>query len=132
MHEDMKKFLFSLVLIAALICSLTLAAKAHPGGTDGKGGHTKSSTGEYHYHHGYSAHDHYDMDGDGIDDCPYDFKDNTNRDNARSTEGAETVSDISHTAAKKKDYSDLKLILLALGIPALLWIAWYYLLFKFS
>ena len=39
------------------------------------------STGKYHYHHGYSAHDHYDMDGDGIKDCPYDFKDTTNRSN---------------------------------------------------
>lgn len=37
------------------------------------------STGEYHYHHGFSEHQHYDMDGDGIDDCPYDdtYKKNT-------------------------------------------------------
>lgn len=57
----------------------SIAVSAHPGRTDGKGGHTDHSTGEYHYHHGYSAHSHYDMDGDGAVDCPYDFKDNTDR-----------------------------------------------------
>ena len=60
---------------------LVLVASAHPGGTDGKGGHTDHSTGEYHYHHGHSAHDHYDMDGDGDLDCPYNFKDKTDSKN---------------------------------------------------
>lgn len=53
------------------------AASAHPGHTDSNGGHTDRSTGEYHYHHGYEEHQHYDMNGDGINDCPYDFKDKT-------------------------------------------------------
>lgn len=66
---------FSLILLVIYI--LPIVALAHPGRTDSKGGHTNKSTGEYHYHHGYSAHDHYDMDGDGNIDCPYDFKDNT-------------------------------------------------------
>lgn len=60
-----------------LISLLVVTVFAHPGRTDGKGGHTDHSTGEYHYHHGYSAHDHYDMDGDGVVDCPYDFDDKT-------------------------------------------------------
>ena len=42
---------------------------AHSGGTDASGGHD-SPTG-YHYHHGYSAHQH----TDGV--CPYDFNDAT-------------------------------------------------------
>lgn len=40
-------------------------ADAHPGRTDSNGGHYDRSTGEYHYHHGYSAHQH----PDGV--CPY-------------------------------------------------------------
>lgn len=45
---------------------------AHPGSTDGDGGHFDHSSGEYHYHHGYPAHEH--SDGE----CPYDFDDKTN------------------------------------------------------
>ena len=52
-----------------MICSITLA---HPGRTDGNGGHYNRSTGEYHYHHGYPAHDH----ENGI--CPYAYNDKTN------------------------------------------------------
>ena len=70
------------LLICFAVCLFSLLVStvfAHPGKTDSKGGHTNHSTGEYHYHHGYSAHDHYDMDGDGDIDCPYDFKDNTEK-----------------------------------------------------
>lgn len=70
----MRKF-FVFLLIALLVTPCL--AMAHPGRTDGDGGHTDSSTGEYHYHHGYPAHDHYDMDGDGRKDCPYNFDDKT-------------------------------------------------------
>lgn len=73
----MKRLLLAISLFA-LVISLALGVKAHPGRTDGSGGHTNHSTGEYHYHHGYSAHSHYDMDGDGDVDCPYDFDDRTN------------------------------------------------------
>ena len=69
----MRKWFF---LLLCVVCFIPVAASAHSGRTDGSGGHWNRSTGEYHYHHGYSAHDHYDMDGDGIADCPYDFKDN--------------------------------------------------------
>lgn len=72
----MRKFSLLLVL---LLCSLYISTPvfAHPGGTDSNGGHHNRSTGEYHYHHGYSAHQHKDMDGDGYLDCPYEFDDNT-------------------------------------------------------
>lgn len=54
------------------VCIIFIAPiLAHPGGTDGAGGHRNRSTGEYHYHHGYSAHQH--IDGE----CPYDFDDRT-------------------------------------------------------
>lgn len=62
------KRIFALILGLLLCCS---SALAHPGGTDSKGGHTNHSTGEYHYHHGYSAHQHENGQ------CPYDFDDKT-------------------------------------------------------
>ena len=73
----MKTAISVCALLMFLLPSIIVAVYAHPGRTDGSGGHTDRSTGEYHYHHGYSAHDHYDMDGDGSADCLYDFHDNT-------------------------------------------------------
>lgn len=61
-----------------MICYLPIHSLAHSGRTDGNGGHYDRSTGKYHYHHGYSAHDHWDMDGDGVIDCPYNYNDKTN------------------------------------------------------
>ena len=56
---------------ALFVClSLSLIVSAHPGRTDSSGGHTNHTTGEYHFHHGYPEHQHYDFDGDGILDCP--------------------------------------------------------------
>ena len=71
----MKRILIPILLF--LLLMTVPSASAHPGRTDANGGHTDSSTGEYHYHHGYPAHQHYDMDGDGKKDCPYEFKDKT-------------------------------------------------------
>lgn len=47
------------------MCSLTICVMAHSGRTDSSGGHYDTSTGEYHYHHGYPEHQH----PGGI--CPY-------------------------------------------------------------
>ena len=44
---------------------------AHSGRTDEYGGHWDNTTGEYHYHHGYPAHQHIN----GI--CKYNYVDNT-------------------------------------------------------
>lgn len=72
----MRKILFAL-FAAFTVALFILTSFAHGGGTDYKGGHYKDN-GDYHYHHGYPAHDHYDTDGDGIDDhCPYEHKDDT-------------------------------------------------------
>lgn len=70
-----------------LLCALMLTSvvSAHSGKTDVNGGHYNRTTGEYHYHHGYSAHSHYDMNGDGIIDCPYEFKDITNHNGSQSS-----------------------------------------------
>lgn len=58
----MKKKIFVLLII--FISSVNVCF-AHRGRTDSSGGHYDRSTGEYHYHHGYSAHQH----NNGI--CPY-------------------------------------------------------------
>ena len=68
----MKRGKFLLFTTLLLFPLLIIAVIAHPGGTDGSGGHTNHSTGEYHYHHGYPAHQH--TNGE----CPYDFDDKTN------------------------------------------------------
>lgn len=59
-----KKFLIFLSILVLLL----MPVYAHSGGTDENGGHYNHSTGEYHYHHGYSAHQHIN----GV--CPYESK----------------------------------------------------------
>jgi len=73
------------MLVLFAVYYLPICAFAHPGRTDSDGGHYNHSTGEYHYHHGYPEHDHYDMDGDGIIDCPYDFVDKTGKNSGSSS-----------------------------------------------
>ena len=65
-----KKILFATIMILLIGC-LTFSSFAHSGRTDGSGGHYDSTTGAYHYHHGYPAHQH----TGGI--CPYEYDDNT-------------------------------------------------------
>lgn len=66
----MKKMHFIIYTIV-LVLMLSSLVYAHPGRTDENGGHYDHSTGEYHYHHGYPAHQH----ENGV--CPYDYDDNT-------------------------------------------------------
>ena len=84
----MRKRLLAFLLAFLLLLSPTVLA--HSGKTDANGGHYDRSTGEYHYHHGYPAHQHYDMDGDGIIDCPYAFDDQTDH---SSRSGSSSRSD---------------------------------------
>lgn len=51
----MRRFI---AFICALLLSCALPARATPGGTDGNGGHADRLTGEYHFHHGFPAHQH--------------------------------------------------------------------------
>lgn len=78
-----KAAIFLLLLI--LLC---IPTAAHSGGTDENGGHIDHSTGEYHYHHGYPAHQH---DG-GV--CPYNFADKSGSTSGSSEKsgGSATVS----------------------------------------
>ncbi len=73
-------------LSIACITVLSLSAYAHPGKTDASGGHYDHSTGEYHYHHGYPAHQH----TGGV--CPYAFDEQTGW-NSGSPSGSSTPSD---------------------------------------
>lgn len=54
-----------LFLVIILVSFFAVGTYAHSGRTDKYGGHYDTSTGEYHYHHGFPAHDH----PDGY--CPY-------------------------------------------------------------
>lgn len=92
----MKKTI-SFLLALILISSLMLVAYAHPGNADWRGGHIDHSTGGYHYHHGYSAHQHKDMDGDGILDCPYNFEKRENQSSGSSYKSYRSLP--SHTPA---------------------------------
>lgn len=80
----MKKVI-AFIVVTLIIALLSLTGFAHSGRTDSNGGHYDRSTGEYHYHHGYSAHQHYDIDGDGTIDCPYKYKDKTNHDSGNTS-----------------------------------------------
>lgn len=64
------KRIFCIVIIVISMLTITYA---HSGRTDSSGGHYNRSTGEYHYHHGYSAHQH---NADGS--CPYEVTVETN------------------------------------------------------
>lgn len=54
-----------ILILSIFLILLSTISCAHSGRTDSNGGHYDRSTGEYHYHHGYSAHQH----PNGI--CPY-------------------------------------------------------------
>ena len=112
----MKKRLMLIPLLILLISSLTSVVFAHSGKTDGKGGHYDYSTGEYHYHHGYSAHDHYDMDGDGKKDCPYEFDNKTNHSNNTSNSGTTSNNTSNNTNNSKPmlklSFGDVVIIIL--------------------
>ncbi len=77
----MKKIIFAGFIFSAVFLATFQIVFAHPGRTDSSGGHWDHSTGEYHYHHGYPAHQHVD------DVCPYDFDDQTNHNEKKPPAG---------------------------------------------
>lgn len=89
-----KAFKISLILmsIVVIILGSCVAVFAHPGKTDSDGGHFDRSSGEYHYHHGYPAHQH----KNGT--CPYNKKSTT-------AEKAETFATIVIEDNEQKDSS---------------------------
>lgn len=74
---------FSIFLCLML---LSIVASAHAGRTDDAGGHWDSSSGTYHYHHGYPAHDH----PNGL--CPYDYDDQTGSNSGASHSSSTSAS----------------------------------------
>jgi hypothetical protein len=90
----MKNF-FKLPLILIFVILLSVyPAFAHSGRTDSSGGHHVTATGDYHYHHGYPAHDH--INGQ----CPYDFDDQTG---ANSGSGGSSTSNYNTTSSNRSD-----------------------------
>lgn len=70
--------LFKILLIVCFAILISESSiQAHPGRTDSNGGHHVRATGEYHYHHGYSAHQH----PNGV--CPYRTTNNSSNDSDR-------------------------------------------------
>lgn len=112
-----------ILLIVALVLSLSATAIAHPGRTDSEGGHHVGGTSEYHYHHGYEAHQH----TGGI--CPYDFDDKTGENSGSSSSGSSTANpDWSPSfSAQEKKTSSLgdTLVFIFLEAPILLFGVWY-------
>ena len=102
----MRKQLLAFLLAFLLLLSPTVLA--HSGNTDANGGHYDRSTGEYHYHHGYPAHQHYDMDGDGVADCPYDFDDKTDHSSRSDSGSSHAVQSTPRPSPQKSDDSKAK------------------------
>lgn len=98
----MKKILCILISIITIL-SLTVLCFAHSGRTDSSGGHRDSSTGEYHYHHGYPAHQH--PNGK----CPYDFDDKTEH-NSTKESNKNHLSNSSNTANASNFWDDSKTV----------------------
>lgn len=79
---------------------LSFSALAHSGRTDSNGGHNSSSG--YHYHHGYSAHQH--INGE----CPYDFDDKTGTNSGFSSSSSSSSYNSSSESSDKKKIDSLE------------------------
>lgn len=116
-----RKLLTVLCLLSAVF--LAVNCSAHSGKTDSKGGHYNSSTGEYHYHHGYPAHRH--TNGE----CPYDFDDQTSHKTGSSS--GTSSKETSETVAIKKTKTDIGSVIaivicsvMILWLPVTLFVMW--------
>ena len=98
----MKRVCCFLAVVCAAVLLLSPRALAHPGRTDGDGGHhdynNVSGLGNYHFHHGHPAHLH----TGGV--CPYDFDNKTGQNSGSSsgesvTRAAATSPTPSHSAS---------------------------------
>ena len=93
-----------LLLFAVIVISFfSITSSAHSGRTDSAGGHYDRDSGDYHYHHGYSAHNHYDMDGDGIKEyCPYNDDEENEHGEAQILKPRKTTKTTTNTVKKTK------------------------------
>jgi len=86
---------FSFIILFIFVLFSFSITYAHPGRTDSEGGHYDSNTGEYHYHHGFPAHQH----ANGV--CPYEgndplYDDNDNISNNKNSSSSGTDNDNSN------------------------------------
>lgn len=93
---------------------MTYMVQAHPGRTDGSGGHrdnkNRSGLGYYHYHcGGYPAHLH----KNGV--CPYTSSKSSNTSSYRSSESSKKVSYSSNSSYAQMDSSLVKKVQKALN-----------------
>lgn len=93
----MKKYYVFIIFFLVVFTSFTVFA--HPGRTDGDGGHhdydNESGLGSYHYHHGYPAHLH----ENGI--CPYDYDDQTGINDSEDSSNSTTKKYYAGTKSNK-------------------------------
>lgn len=103
---EVKKSLIFCLAFICLFMFFSIVVEAHSGKTDSNGGHYDSSTGKYHYHHGYSAHQH----KNGV--CPYDNDNKSESDNTPSSDKDTTVEYIN--SIKKLDFEEIWVAILCL------------------
>ena len=109
------------MLLAIIAITSLFPIYAHPGKTDSNGGHYDRSTGEYHYHHGYPAHQH------PGGKCPYNYDDKTGA-NSGSSAGSKTTSTQSKN---KRQYNKVGAIILFVSLGIALIAAAFLILNKF-
>lgn len=101
----MKKYILALVTVVLLLTIMPILAFAHSGKTDSNGGHTDHSTGEYHYHHGYPAHQH------PGGKCPYNSDNKTNS----STSSSNGSSGYNNSYASSSSNSNTNWLIIVIG-----------------
>lgn len=120
----MNKFskIVCVALVVIMLFAISVTCYAHKGNTDSKGGHYDSSTGAYHYHHGYPAHQH----TGGV--CPYDYDDKTSSNSGYSSSSGFTStttkfnysSNLSSSNHSKSDDGNSAILwVIAIGVIAL-------------
>ena len=95
----MKQRKHSVIVTTAIVLFIfsVVSSFAHSGRTDSKGGHYDRSAGEYHYHHGMSAHQH----PNGV--CPYAVDETTTKQKYTFSD-SENFTEESDDAKSKFEY----------------------------
>lgn len=113
---NIKTTVFSLLLFMAIFSFSASTTFAHSGRTDASGCHTKSSTGEYHCHNGYSS-DSY-SDNSSATNYDYQYKDNDhngvndyNQDTNEFNENLKSMGDEDGYQDAASDTYDLDLVM---------------------
>lgn len=114
----MRKFhpLSIAAIIFVLAFALSFSIFAHPGRTDSSGGHTDQSTGDYHYHHGYEAHQH------NGEECPFDFDDRTGQSSGISSTTNLKSQSSAQAKRDKRSVSDIASTLLLMIVVAIIFV----------